>query len=83
MSSTPHTHEQKQTWDAAASAENGRFVADTADEVFALLEAKSGECILDLGCGDGAFTPRIGTTGTDVVGCDADDLHAGRSLATC
>lgn len=73
MSSTPQTHERKQTWDAAAYAANGRFVADMAGEVFTMLAARSGERILDLGCGDGALTEKIAATGADVTGCDADD----------
>ncbi|MGI4757069.1 MAG: class I SAM-dependent methyltransferase [Janthinobacterium lividum] len=73
MSSRPQPQEQKQTWDAAAYAANGRFVADLAEEVFAMLDARPGERILDLGCGDGALTSRIQDTGADVVACDADE----------
>ncbi len=73
MSSTPHLHERKQTWDAEAYAANGRFVADLAEDVLAMLKAKPGERILDLGCGDGALTARIAASGAKVTGCDADD----------
>lgn len=59
-----------QVWDAAQYAAHGRFVADLAAEVVALLAAKPGERILDLGCGDGALTKRLLTSGADVTGCD-------------
>lgn len=72
MESTPQTTAHKQTWDAAQYAANGRFVADMAGEVLSWLDAKPGEHILDLGCGDGALTERITATGAVVTGCDAD-----------
>jgi trans-aconitate methyltransferase len=73
-SQTEHTTqtERTQTWDAARYAANGRFVANLAGEVLSLLDAKPGERILDLGCGDGALTERIATSGAEVIGCDAD-----------
>ncbi len=86
MSSTPHTHERKQTWDAAAYAANGRFVADMAGEVFAMLDVQPGERVLDLGCGDGALTAKIAASAADVTGCDADEsmlaAAAARELTT-
>ena len=77
MASTSQTEgttqtERTQTWDAARYAANGRFVANLAGEVLSMLDAKPGERILDLGCGDGALTERIAATGADVTGCDAD-----------
>jgi trans-aconitate methyltransferase len=75
MASTPHPHtaaQTIQTWDAAQYASNGRFVADMAGEVFAMLAPQPGEHILDLGCGDGALTERIAAAGAIVTGCDAD-----------
>ena len=73
--------ESGQTWDAARYAENGRFVADLADEVLALLAARAGERVLDLGCGDGTLTQRIAAAGAEVVGCDRSPemLAAARS----
>ncbi|GAA3767891.1 class I SAM-dependent methyltransferase [Terriglobus aquaticus] len=59
-----------QTWDAQRYAENGRFVADLAMEVVGLLAPKSGERILDLGCGDGALTDRMKESGAEMIGCD-------------
>lgn len=60
-----------QTWNAAQYARNGRFVADLAGEVIDLLDAKPGERILDLGCGDGALTVRIAATGAKIIGVDS------------
>ena len=73
MSSTPQTHERKQTWNAADYAANGRFVADLAGAVLDLLDAQPGEQILDLGCGDGALTAKLAASGAEVTGCDADE----------
>lgn len=60
-----------QSWNAAEYARNGRFVADLAGGALGLLDAKSGERILDLGCGDGALTLKISTIGAKVTGVDS------------
>ena len=60
-----------QTWDTAAYAANGRFVANLAGGVFDLLSPQAGERILDLGCGDGALTEEIAAIGAIVTGVDA------------
>jgi len=60
-----------QTWSAEQYARNGRFVADLAGGALGLLNAKPGERILDLGCGDGALTTRIAATGAEVTGVDS------------
>jgi trans-aconitate methyltransferase len=70
MTSSART-ETGQSWDAAAYAANGRFVADLASEVVTLLAPKPGEHILDLGCGDGALTERLAATGAILTGVDA------------
>lgn len=59
------------SWDPAVVAAGARFVSDLAGEVFALLDPRPGERILDLGCGAGALTERIAATGAEVVGVDA------------
>jgi 2-polyprenyl-3-methyl-5-hydroxy-6-metoxy-1,4-benzoquinol methylase len=59
-----------QRWSAADYAKNGRFVQELAAPVFAMLQAKPGERILDLGCGDGALTAEIKAAGADVLGVD-------------
>jgi trans-aconitate methyltransferase len=58
-------------WDAREYECHGRFVAELATDVLALLAAKPGERILDLGCGDGVLTQRIQESGAEVLGIDA------------
>lgn len=61
----------QQTWDASLYARNGRFVALLVDSLVETLEAKPGERILDLGCGDGFLTQRIAESGATMVGVDS------------
>ncbi len=60
-----------QTWDATDYGKNAAFVHGMAGGVVEWLDAKPGESILDLGCGDGQLTLRIASTGARVVGVDA------------
>ena len=60
-----------QTWDPQAYEQNGAFVHGLAGGVLELLNAKKGEYILDLGCGDGQLTKRVATMGAHVLGVDA------------
>jgi SAM-dependent methyltransferase len=62
-----------QRWTASDYAKNGRFVQELAGPIFHMLEAKPGERILDLGCGDGALTAEIRALGADVIGVDLSD----------
>ena len=59
-----------QTWSANDYAENARFVSDLGQPVLELLSPRSGERILDLGCGDGALTEKLVEAGSSVVGVD-------------
>jgi trans-aconitate methyltransferase len=61
----------QQTWNAAQYARNGRFVAELAGGVIDLLDPRPRECILDLGCGDGALTAKIAAVGAKVTGVDS------------
>lgn len=60
-----------QTWNAAGYDRHGRFVADLAALLLQLLDAKPGERILDLGCGDGALTEKLAAAGASVLGVDS------------
>ena len=57
-------------WDAGLYDDKHSFVWKLASGVLELLNAQSGECILDLGCGTGHLTARIAETGALVVGVD-------------
>ena len=61
----------QQSWNAEQYAREGRFVADMAGAVVAMLAPRPGERILDLGCGDGALTARLAATGALVTGVDS------------
>jgi trans-aconitate methyltransferase len=60
-----------QTWDPASYARNARFVSDLGSAVMELLAPKTGERILDLGCGDGVLTRKLVDLGCDVVAVDS------------
>jgi trans-aconitate methyltransferase len=60
-----------QRWNVSDYEKNGRFVATLAGDVVDLLAPKSGESILDLGCGDGVLTREIGRLGANVTGVDS------------
>jgi trans-aconitate methyltransferase len=68
------------SWDPENYAKNARFVADLGEPLLELLGAKSGETILDLGCGDGALTEKLVTRGCNVFGVDSSlaQLRAAR-----
>ena len=59
-----------QTWDPQAYQQHGGFVYGLAGGVLEWLDAKSGEYILDVGCGDGQLSTRIVAAGASVLGVD-------------
>ncbi len=71
-----------QTWDPEGYARNARFVAELGMPVVELLAPKSGERILDLGCGDGYLTAKLVAMGCDVLGIDGsvEQIDAARKL---
>lgn len=71
-----------QTWDPASYARNARFVSDLGSPVLELLAPRSGERILDLGCGDGVLTKKLVDLGCEVVAVDssAAQIEAARAL---
>jgi trans-aconitate methyltransferase len=71
-----------QHWDPSQYAEHARYVSDLGMPVVELLAPRTGERILDLGCGDGALTIKLVEQGCSVVGVDSslEMVSAARSL---
>ena len=60
-----------QNWNAEEYNTNAAFVAQLGNSILEILEPKSGERILDLGCGDGKLTLEIQNYGCQVLGIDS------------
>ncbi len=60
-----------QKWDTELYEARHGFVWQLGEGVLALLDAKPGERILDLGCGTGQLTQKIAASGAHVLGVDA------------
>ena len=71
MSDTPPPTKDAQVWDPVRYRREAGFVADLGMPVFTLLEPKTGERILDLGCGDGRLTLKLMEAGCSVFGIDS------------
>lgn len=73
--------ESGQTWSAGSYDRHARFVSDLAEDILGWLDARPGERILDLGCGDGVLTARLAAAGARVTGIDssADFVNAARA----
>ena len=65
--------ENPQSWDPDRYARNARFVSDLGMPVVELLAPRTGERILDLGCGDGALTAKLVAMGCAVTGVDSSE----------
>ena len=70
-----------QIWDTEAYEKNGAFVHGLAGGVLEWMDARAGESILDLGCGDGQLTQRIAATGANLVGVDASPEMVSAALS--
>jgi trans-aconitate methyltransferase len=57
-------------WDAELYDSKHSFVSHFGADLLELLAPRSGECILDLGCGTGHLTYKIATSGAEVLGID-------------
>jgi trans-aconitate methyltransferase len=63
------------TWEPDAYLHHAAFVPALGAGVVDLLDAKPGERILDLGCGEGTLTETIRARGAQVVGVDSSDTQ--------
>ena len=68
-------------WDPVGYNQNARFVSDLGEPVLQLLNPKSGETVLDLGCGDGELTLKLIDAGCHVIAVDSSSAMVASSLA--
>lgn len=69
-------------WNAEKYTDDFDFVHKYGEGVLELLEIKSGDKVIDLGCGNGALTEKLYGMGADVIGIDgsADMVEQARKL---
>ena len=72
---------REEHWPADRYARDARFVTEYGVELLDLLAARSGERILDLGCGDGVLASRIRERGAKVVGIDSSQAMVSAARA--
>lgn len=65
------TTKSQQVWDAKRYAREAGFVVNIGQDVFAWLQPKAHERILDVGCGAGDLTLKLARQCADVVAIDA------------
>ncbi len=72
---------ENQRWDPERYRRIAGFVSELGVPLLELLDARPGERILDLGCGDGALTQQLLARGCEVVGIDssAEQVAAARA----
>ena len=69
---TDSARPDRNDWDSSAYDGSHSFVYEYGSDVVDLLDPQHDERILDLGCGTGHLTDRIGESAGDVVGLDRD-----------
>jgi SAM-dependent methyltransferase len=67
------------TWNAATYDSQFGFVSSGGGPVLERLAPRSGERILDLGCGTGELAAQVAAAGAEVVGLDADSAMVSRA----
>ena len=71
-----------QIWDPEAYSRNGAFVHQLAGGVLEWLDARPGERVLDLGCGDGELLKWLAENkGVDARGVEIDGARVQRAIA--
>ncbi|SHG41334.1 methyltransferase domain-containing protein [Halobaculum gomorrense] len=69
-------------WDVDRYEESHGFVHEYGADLLDLLDPVPGERVLDLGCGTGHLTARIGERGAEAVGVDADQAMLAEARAS-
>jgi SAM-dependent methyltransferase len=62
---------QSTSWDPQRYAESARFVSELGEPLLELLAPRPKELILDLGCGDGALSAKLASSGCTLYAVDA------------
>jgi trans-aconitate methyltransferase len=60
----------RQKWSPDLYQNNARFVGELASEAVEWLSPKTGEQVLDIGCGDGVLSLQLAQSGAEVTGLD-------------
>lgn len=70
-------------WNPVLYDRHHRFVADLATELVDLLAPRTGERVLDLGCGTGRLLEPLAARGAQVVGVDSDPAMVAAAQKRC
>ena len=81
MSPPPDGPASASAWDAADYDSCGAFVWEYGASLVELLGPRSGERVLDVGCGTGHLTARIAEAGANTLGIDASESMVQRARA--
>jgi trans-aconitate methyltransferase len=73
VSGNSRSGDEGMIWDATLYDHKHSFVAKYGEDVLGWLHPQQGEQILDIGCGTGTLTKKIGESGAIVTGIDASE----------